>query len=47
MTRLLTLTIALAKRLDVDMSAQPELAELERDVAPEAVLDRMKDEDGG
>ena len=42
-TRLLTLTIAIAKRLDVDMSAQPELAELERDVAPETVLDRMED----
>ena len=42
-TRLLTLMIAIAKRLDVDVSAQPELAELERDDAPEAVLDRMDD----
>ena len=46
-TRLLTLTIAIAERLGVDMSAQPELAELERDVAPETVLDRMEEVEGG
>ena len=46
-TRLLTLTIAIANRLGVDMSAQPELAELERDVAPEAVLDKMEDVGSG
>ena len=42
-TRLLTLTIAIAKHIGVDTTAQPELAELERDVAPEAVLDKIED----
>ena len=45
-TRLLTLTIAIANRLGIDMSAQPELAELEQDVAPETVLDRMEENNG-
>ena len=45
-TRLLTLAIAIAERLGVDMSAQPELAELERDVAPETVLDKMEEVEG-
>ena len=44
-TRLLTLTIAIAKRLDVDVSLQPELAELEKDVAPETVLDKIEEDD--
>ncbi|UDL93126.1 DUF1003 domain-containing protein [Lichenihabitans sp. PAMC28606] len=42
-TRLLTLTKAIAKHLGVDTSDQPELEELERDVAPEAVLDKIED----
>ena len=46
-TRLLTLTIAIAERLGVDMAAQPELADLERDVAPEAVLDKLEEVGGG
>ncbi len=43
-TRLLTLTIAIAKRVGVNTGDQPELAELERDVAPEAVLDKIEDQ---
>jgi uncharacterized membrane protein len=43
-TRLLTLTIAIAKQVGVDTHDKPELAELERDVAPEAVLDKIEDQ---
>ncbi len=42
-TRLLTLTVAIATKLGVDLSGQPELKELERDVAPEAVLNEIED----
>lgn len=42
-TRLLSVTIAIATKIGVDLSGQPELAELERDVAPEAVLDKIED----
>jgi uncharacterized membrane protein len=45
-TRLITLTAAIADRLGVGESKDPSLQELERDVAPEAVLDRL-DETGG
>jgi uncharacterized membrane protein len=43
-TRLLTLTIAIAEKLGIDRSQHAELTELERDVAPEAVLDKIADE---
>lgn len=42
-TRLITLVEAIAKRLDVRTEADAEIAELKRDVAPEAVLDKIKD----
>jgi hypothetical protein len=42
-TKLLTLVEAIAKHLNVDTVADDELAELKRDVAPEAVLDKIKD----
>ncbi|MFC5068039.1 DUF1003 domain-containing protein [Flaviflagellibacter deserti] len=40
-TRLLTLTIAIAKRLGIEEAEDPNLNELERDVAPERVLDEI------
>jgi len=43
-TRLLSLTIAIAQRLGVDEAADPSLRELERHVAPEKVLDRIAEE---
>lgn len=45
-TRLITMVEAIAKRLDVNTEADAELPELKRDVAPEAVLDKIK-EGGG
>ncbi|MDB5614167.1 MAG: hypothetical protein JWQ22_1820 [Devosia sp.] len=42
-TRLITIVEAIAKRLDVQTEADAELAELKRDVAPEDVLDKIKD----
>jgi uncharacterized membrane protein len=45
-TRLITLTAAIADKLDVRESKDPSLQELERDVAPEAVLDTLDEEDG-
>ena len=41
-TRLITLTTAIAARLGIDASRDPELAELAKDVAPEQVLDTME-----
>jgi uncharacterized membrane protein len=41
-TRLITLVKAMADRMGVDESRDPELAELEKDVAPERVLDHME-----
>ncbi len=41
-TRLLTLTMAIAERVGVTVDDQPELQELERDVAPEAVLNKLE-----
>ena len=41
-TRLLTVAIAIAKRSGAVLDDRAELTELERDVAPEAVLDRME-----
>ena len=40
-TRLLTLVTAVAAKLGVDGALDPELDELKRDVAPEAVLDAL------
>ena len=41
-TRLISLTSAIADKLGVDQSKDPALRELERDVAPEAVLDSLE-----
>ena len=41
-TRLLTIAIAIATKSGINLSDQPELKELERDVAPEAVLDKIE-----
>jgi uncharacterized membrane protein len=41
-TRLITLTTAIAARLGIDACHDPELAELAKDVAPEQVLDTME-----
>ncbi len=43
-TRLLTLTISIAEKIGIDVTQQGELRELERDVAPEAVMDRLEAE---
>jgi len=42
-TRLITLVRAIAARIDVEESKDPELTELQRDVAPERVLDVMEE----
>jgi hypothetical protein len=41
-TRLILLVTAIAERMGMDEARDPELAELARDVAPEAVMDRME-----
>jgi uncharacterized membrane protein len=41
-TRLITLTTAIAERLGIDACQDPELMELAQDVAPEQVLDTME-----
>lgn len=43
-TRLVRLTAAIADRIGIAEAKDPELDELERDVAPEAVLDVLDDE---
>ena len=43
-TRLLSVAIAIATASGVKLDDRTELAELERDVAPEAVLDRIEEE---
>jgi uncharacterized membrane protein len=45
-TRLLTLTRAIAEHLGVQEAYDPSLQELERHVAPEKVLDRLTQDDG-
>lgn len=45
-TRLLSLTKGIAEKLAVEEAADPELPELQQDVAPEAVLDELKDKGG-
>ncbi|CDX46948.1 putative membrane protein [Mesorhizobium sp. ORS 3359] len=42
-TKLIKLIEEIAKRLDVDTDADDELKELKRDVAPEAVLDKIEE----
>lgn len=42
-TRIITLVTAMAERMGVEESQNPELEELAKDVAPEQVLDRMKE----
>ena len=44
-TRLISLAKAIADKLGVEEAADPELDELERDVAPEAVLQELAGED--
>lgn len=44
-TRLLSLTIAIAERLGIEEAKDPSLDELERHVAPEKVLDKLADEE--
>jgi uncharacterized membrane protein len=46
-TRLITLTAAIAEKLGVDEANDPAVQELERDVAPEAVLDTLEANEGG
>ncbi len=41
-TRLIEMVEAIARRLDVPIEASEELTELKKDVAPEAVLDRIE-----
>ena len=40
-TRLITIVKKIAERLDLDIARQPDLHELEQDVAPEKVLDAL------
>ncbi len=42
-TRMLTLVRAMAKKMDIREARDPELSELEHDVAPEAVLDKIEE----
>jgi uncharacterized membrane protein len=46
-TRLITLVTAIAERMGMEEAQNPELAELARDVAPEAVIDRMEQAEPG
>ena len=41
-TRVVTLVAAIAERLGIEASHDPELAELKQNVAPEQVLDKME-----
>jgi len=41
-TRLISLVSAMAQRMGIDEGKSPELTELKKDVAPEAVLDRIE-----
>jgi uncharacterized membrane protein len=45
-TRLLSLTIAIAQRLGIEEARDPSLQELQRHVAPEKVLDKIAEETG-
>ncbi len=46
-TRLLSVVVALAKKAGVDLDERGELNELQRDVAPEAVLDKIEESSHG
>jgi uncharacterized membrane protein len=46
-TRLIAMVEAIAKKLEVSIEAGEELSELKKDVAPEAVLDRIETEEKG
>nr|WP_237220046.1 DUF1003 domain-containing protein [Sphingomonas arenae] len=46
-THLITLVTEIAQRLGVEEAKNPELQELKRTVAPEAVLERIKDSEEG
>lgn len=41
-TRLIVLVAAIAERMGIESSRDPELAELSQDIAPEKVLDEME-----
>ncbi|HEY6916104.1 MAG TPA: DUF1003 domain-containing protein [Allosphingosinicella sp.] len=45
-TRLIEIVSAIAARLDVELPAAQEIEELKKDVAPEAVLDAIQEEEG-
>lgn len=42
LTKLSELIVEIAKRLDIEAHADPELQEVQRDIAPEAVLDEIE-----
>ncbi len=42
-THLLTLVTAIARRMDIEESKNPELSELARNIAPEKVLDKIEE----
>jgi uncharacterized membrane protein len=42
LTKLSELVVEIAKRLDIQVSADPELQEVQQDIAPEAVLDEIE-----
>jgi uncharacterized membrane protein len=46
LTRLVRLTAAIARRLEVDEARDAELAEIEQDVTPEKVLERIEQAEG-
>ncbi|HYF63236.1 MAG TPA: DUF1003 domain-containing protein [Herpetosiphonaceae bacterium] len=46
-TRMLKLLMALSKHVGIDLAHDPELAELARDVSPEAVLERLEASEEG
>lgn len=46
-TRLLSLVRAIAREMGIEEGEDPDLSELEREVAPEAVLDELVQEEGG
>ena len=42
LTKLSSLVVAIAERLDIQASADPEIQEVQQDVAPEAVMDEIE-----
>ncbi len=46
-TRLIKITAEIAAHLGLQIADDPEIDELKRDIAPEAVLDRIEDEEPG